>query len=56
MTSLEANRYFELLSNNILWENDKVIIFGKSIVTRERLHGMVTLIIYIRIQIPQSKH
>jgi alkylated DNA repair dioxygenase AlkB len=37
MTSLEANRYFELLSNNILWENDKAIIFGKSIVTKRKV-------------------
>jgi alkylated DNA repair dioxygenase AlkB len=37
MTSFEANRYFELLLNNILWENDKVIIFGKSIVTKRKV-------------------
>ena len=37
MTSFEANRYFELLLNNILWENDKAIIFGKSIVTKRKV-------------------
>lgn len=37
MTSLEAKRYFELLLNNILWENDKAIIFGKSIVTKRKV-------------------
>ena len=37
MTSLEANRYFELLLNNILWENDKAIIFGRCIVTKRKV-------------------
>lgn len=37
MTSFEANRYFELLLKNILWENDKAIIFGKSIVTKRKV-------------------
>jgi alkylated DNA repair dioxygenase AlkB len=37
MTSFEANRYFELLLNNILWENDKAIIFGKAIVTKRKV-------------------
>ena len=37
ITSFEANRYFELLLNNILWENDKAIIFGKSIVTKRKV-------------------
>jgi alkylated DNA repair dioxygenase AlkB len=37
MTSLEANRNFEMLLNNILWENDKAIIFGKSIVTKRKV-------------------
>lgn len=37
ITSFEANRYFELLLNNIVWENDKAIIFGKSIVTKRKI-------------------
>lgn len=37
MTSFDANRYFELLLNNILWENDKTIVFGKAIVTKRKV-------------------
>jgi alkylated DNA repair dioxygenase AlkB len=37
MTSSDANRYFELLLNNILWENDKTIVFGKAIVTKRKV-------------------
>lgn len=29
----EANRYFDLLLQNISWENEQVIIFGKPIIT-----------------------
>jgi len=32
----EANQYFDLLMQNILWENDEVIIFGKHIVTKRK--------------------
>jgi hypothetical protein len=34
LTSKEANQYFDLLMQNILWENDEVIILGKHIVTK----------------------
>jgi alkylated DNA repair dioxygenase AlkB len=37
MTSFDANRYFELLLNNILWKNDKTIVFGKVIVTKRKV-------------------
>jgi alkylated DNA repair dioxygenase AlkB len=37
MTSFDANRYFELLLNNILWKNDKTIVFGKPIVTKRKI-------------------
>ena len=37
MAPLEANRYFALLFDNILWENDKAIIFGKHIVTKRKV-------------------
>jgi hypothetical protein len=36
LTSKEANQYFDLLMQNILWENDKVTIFGKHIVTKRK--------------------
>jgi alkylated DNA repair dioxygenase AlkB len=36
LASKEANQYFDLLMQNILWENDEVIIFGKHIVTKRK--------------------
>jgi alkylated DNA repair dioxygenase AlkB len=36
LASKEANQYFDLLKQNILWENDEVIIFGKHIVTKRK--------------------
>jgi alkylated DNA repair dioxygenase AlkB len=33
----EANQYFDLLMQNILWKNDEVIIFGKHIVTKRKI-------------------
>jgi alkylated DNA repair dioxygenase AlkB len=36
LASKEANQYFDLLMQNILWENDEVIIFGKPIVTKRK--------------------
>jgi hypothetical protein len=33
----EANRYFDLLLQSILWENDEAVIFGKHIVTRRKV-------------------
>src|SRR5918912_4152643 len=36
LSSEEANQYFGLLMQNILWQNDKVIIFGKHIVTKRK--------------------
>jgi hypothetical protein len=50
LSSEEANQYFGLLMQNILWEKDEVIIFGKHIT------GMVILNTCILIQIQQSKH
>jgi alkylated DNA repair dioxygenase AlkB len=32
----EADQYFELLMQNILWENDEVVIFGKHIITKRK--------------------
>jgi alkylated DNA repair dioxygenase AlkB len=36
LESTEANQYFDLLMENISWENDEVIIFGKHIVTKRK--------------------
>jgi hypothetical protein len=36
LPSTEANQYFDLLMQNILWKNDEVVIFGKHIVTRRK--------------------
>jgi len=33
----EANRYFDLLLQNISWENEHVIIFGKPIITKRKV-------------------
>jgi hypothetical protein len=38
LPSEEANQYFDLLMQNILWEKEEVIIFGKHITLREKLH------------------
>jgi alkylated DNA repair dioxygenase AlkB len=37
MTLTEANRYFGLSLQNILWENDEIVIFGKHIVTKRKV-------------------
>ena len=37
LTHDDANRYFDLLLQNIVWENDEVIIFGKHIVTKRKV-------------------
>jgi alkylated DNA repair dioxygenase AlkB len=37
LTPNEANRYFDLLLQNILWENDEAVIFGKHIVTKRKV-------------------
>ena len=36
LSSEKASQYFGLLMQNILWENDEVIIFGKHIVTKRK--------------------
>src|SRR5215203_4824055 len=36
LSSREANQYFDLLMQNILWKNDEVVIFGKHIVTKRK--------------------
>lgn len=33
----EANRYFEILTNEIEWKNDEVFIFGKKIITKRKV-------------------
>ena len=33
----EANQYFDLLMENILWEKDEIIIFGKHITTKRKV-------------------
>src|SRR5437879_9348860 len=33
----EANRYFNLLLQNIVWENDEAVIFGKHIVAKRKV-------------------
>ena len=37
LTHDEANRYFNLLSQNVAWENDEVVIFGRHIVARRKV-------------------
>ena len=37
LTPNEANRYFDLLLQNILWENDEAVIFGKHIITKRKV-------------------
>jgi alkylated DNA repair dioxygenase AlkB len=37
LSSQEANQYFDLLIQNILWEKDEVIIFGKHITTKRKV-------------------
>ena len=36
LASKEADQYFDLLMQNILWENDEVVIFGKHIITKRK--------------------
>src|ERR687898_3080043 len=36
LISGEADQYFDLLMQDILWENDEVVIFGKHIVTKRK--------------------
>jgi alkylated DNA repair dioxygenase AlkB len=36
LSARQANQYFDLLMQNILWKNDEVVIFGKHIVTRRK--------------------
>ncbi len=33
----KANKYFELLLENICWKNDQVIVFGKNIITKRKI-------------------
>jgi alkylated DNA repair dioxygenase AlkB len=37
LTHYEANRYFDLLLQNILWRNDEAVIFGKHIVAKRKV-------------------
>jgi alkylated DNA repair dioxygenase AlkB len=37
LTPNEADRYFDLLLQSILWRNDEAIIFGKHIVTKRKV-------------------
>ena len=37
LTYDDATRYFDLLLQKIVWENDEVIIFGKHIVTKRKV-------------------
>lgn len=37
MSHNEANRYFDLLLENILWKNDEAIILGKHITTKRKV-------------------
>jgi len=37
LTDDEANRYFNLLSQNVAWENDEIVIFGRHIVTKRKV-------------------
>ena len=35
-TNVEANLYFEILLQNIVWKNDEAIILGKHIITKRK--------------------
>jgi alkylated DNA repair dioxygenase AlkB len=37
LTHDDTNRYFDLLLQKIVWENDEIIIFGKHIVTKRKV-------------------
>jgi len=37
LTHSQANLYFDLLSQNIIWENDETVIFGKLIITKRKV-------------------
>jgi alkylated DNA repair dioxygenase AlkB len=37
LTHNEANRYFDLLLQNIVWENDEAVIFGKHIIAKRKV-------------------
>jgi hypothetical protein len=37
LTHNDANRYFDLLLQKIVWENDEVVIFGKHIVSKRKV-------------------
>jgi len=37
LTHSQANLYFDLLSQKIIWENDETVIFGKHIVARRKV-------------------
>lgn len=37
LTHDEANRYFNLLLQNVAWENDEVVIFGRQIVAKRKV-------------------
>jgi hypothetical protein len=56
LSSKEANQYFGLLMQNILWEKDEVIILVKILLRKEKLHGMVIPNTCILIQIQQREH
>jgi alkylated DNA repair dioxygenase AlkB len=37
MTHKEANKYLDLLLENILWQNDEAVIYGKYIITKRKV-------------------
>jgi len=37
LTHSQANLYFDLLSQKIIWENDETVIFGKRIITKRKV-------------------
>ena len=37
LSSEEANQYFELLMQNIQWENDELVFFGKHVTTKRKV-------------------
>ena len=37
LTLEKANHYFEQLANNLKWQNDEAIIFGKKIITKRKV-------------------
>jgi hypothetical protein len=55
LSSEEANQCFDLLMQNIQWENDHFVFLVNALLLREKLHDTVILNTCILIQIQRSE-